>query len=105
MAEQVTWVYIQSERHLYTVGFYDAKGVWHTDSDHESKELAAERVHHLNGGTSPLAPTIAQALQEMIDTFYEGSAAQHSVRIKAIDLLQEREQHLSANLENLAASR
>lgn len=47
------WVYIRSEPSLWTVGFYgpDADGAkWHSDSDHESREAAAERVHWLNGG-------------------------------------------------------
>lgn len=48
------WVYIKSEPRLWTVGFYgpDADGArWHSDSDHESREAAAARVHWLNGGT------------------------------------------------------
>ena len=44
------YVYLLSEPGLYTVGFYDPSGKWHSDSDHNSKELAAERVHYLNGG-------------------------------------------------------
>ena len=44
------WVYIESERGLYTVGFYDHNGGWHPESDHNSKEEAAKRVHYLNGG-------------------------------------------------------
>ena len=44
------YVYIQSERTLWTVGFYSPDGEWHPDSDHSSKEEAAQRVHYLNGG-------------------------------------------------------
>jgi hypothetical protein len=44
------YVYIESEHGLWTVGFYDPKGNWHPDSDHDSKESAGERVHYLNGG-------------------------------------------------------
>ena len=44
------WVYIESEHNLWTVGFYSPDGVWHSDSDHDTKEKAAERVHYLNGG-------------------------------------------------------
>lgn len=44
------WVYQQTERSLWTVGYYDPKGVWHGDSYHETPEKAAERVHYLNGG-------------------------------------------------------
>jgi len=43
------WVYVRSEPGLYTVGFYDPDGNWHTDSDHADKESAAARVHYLNG--------------------------------------------------------
>lgn len=45
-----TYVYIRSEPHLWTVGFYDPDGKWHPESDHDSTDLAAERVHYLNGG-------------------------------------------------------
>ncbi|WP_167553110.1 hypothetical protein [Evansella clarkii] len=44
------WVYINSEPGLYTVGFYDPEGQWNPESDHGSREKAAERVHYLNGG-------------------------------------------------------
>jgi hypothetical protein len=45
----MTWVYIRSEPSLYTVGFYDPKGQWHPDSDHDTREGAAARVAYLNG--------------------------------------------------------
>jgi hypothetical protein len=45
-----TWVYVQSEPGLWTVGFYDPKGKWHPDKDCNSREEAAARVHYLNGG-------------------------------------------------------
>lgn len=50
------YVYIQSEHmaedgcDLFTVGFYDPSGRWQPESDHETSEAAAERVHYLNGG-------------------------------------------------------
>ena len=44
------YVYIQSEKHLWTVGFYDPQELFQTDSDHDSKESAAKRAHYLNGG-------------------------------------------------------
>lgn len=43
------WVYIKSEPGLFTVGFYDPTGRWHSDSDHNSREAAAARVAYLNG--------------------------------------------------------
>lgn len=54
------WVYIQSESKLWTVGFYAPDGQWHTDSDHRSKQSAAERVAWLNGYN----PSLDQALNE-----------------------------------------
>lgn len=44
-----TWVYVLSEPGLFTVGFYDPTGRWHSDSDHATREDAAARVHYLNG--------------------------------------------------------
>jgi hypothetical protein len=44
------WVYRRTEPGLWTVGFYAPDGTWHTDSDHDSAEAAAERVAWLNGG-------------------------------------------------------
>ena len=43
------YVYKETEKGLYTVGFYDPSGNWHPESDHDSREKAAERVHYLNG--------------------------------------------------------
>lgn len=48
------YVYIETEHNsqgsLWTVGFYDPKGEWHPDSDHDNRDEAAKRVHFLNGG-------------------------------------------------------
>jgi len=46
------YVYIRpkGEDVLYTVGFYDPNGKWNPESDHETREEAAKRVHYLNGG-------------------------------------------------------
>lgn len=46
------YVYIESERGLWTAGFYDPQGAWQPESDHASKEEAAARVHYLNGGST-----------------------------------------------------
>lgn len=35
---------------LWTVGFYTPDGKWIPESDHNSQEEAAKRVHYLNGG-------------------------------------------------------
>ena len=47
---RMSWVYIKSEPHLWTVGFYAPYGTWHTDSDHSTKDEAADRCAYLNGG-------------------------------------------------------
>lgn len=44
------WVYRKTETSLWTVGYYSPSGEWMTDSDHDTKEAAAVRVHYLNGG-------------------------------------------------------
>ena len=49
-----TWVYIQSEAGLFTVGFYAPDGTWHQDSDYKAdaqgRAAAAARCNYLNGG-------------------------------------------------------
>ncbi len=47
---QIIYVYIKSEQNLWTVGFYNPRGIWESESDHSTPEAAAERVHWLNGG-------------------------------------------------------
>lgn len=44
------YVYFRSEPGLYTVGFYKPNGEWEPESDWDSTEGAAKRVHFLNGG-------------------------------------------------------
>lgn len=48
----MSYVYIQSEPALWTVGTYDG-GEWEPESDHGSPAAAAERVRFLNGGSVP----------------------------------------------------
>ncbi len=43
------WIYKQTEPGLFTVGFYAPDGSWNTDSDHGSREEAANRAAFLNG--------------------------------------------------------
>lgn len=59
-----TWLYIQSESSLWTVGFYGPSGQWQPESDHGSPDEAAARVHWLNGGTAP----------ELIEQIRDGAA-------------------------------
>lgn len=48
-----SYVYIQSEPKLWTVGFYEPIGKWHAEKDCNDPDEAAERVHWLNGGNEP----------------------------------------------------
>lgn len=43
------YVYIKSEPNLFTVGFYKPDGKWEPESDHSTREEAANRVAWLNG--------------------------------------------------------
>lgn len=47
------YVYQRTEPSLWTVGYYDPSGKWHSESDHGSPNEAAKRVRWLNGGTEP----------------------------------------------------
>lgn len=61
------YVYIRSEENLWTVGFYDPIGEWHSDSDHETKADAADRVAHLNGCTELLLERIERLEQRVAE--------------------------------------
>lgn len=58
----MSYVYIESEPGLFTVGFYDPRGAWHSDSDHDSRQSAAARVAYLNG-----ADAVREALDEALN--------------------------------------
>jgi hypothetical protein len=47
------YVYLRSEPNLFTVGFYDPSGKWHSESDCGSSEEAAGRAAFLNGALPP----------------------------------------------------
>lgn len=47
------WLYLQSEKCLYTVGIFHPNG-FQPDSDHVTREAAAARVNYLNGGTGQM---------------------------------------------------
>lgn len=60
------YVYLQLEPLLFTVGFYTPNGVWVSETDHGSKEEAADRVHYLNGGKLETSPTTIELASIMI---------------------------------------
>lgn len=65
----MAYYYKKTEQYLWTVGTDDYNDKWYPESDHDSKESAAARVHFLNGGTdyyNTMAETIA-ALTEKIE--------------------------------------
>lgn len=48
--KELCYVYLKSEQGVWTVGFYLPDGEWYPESDYNSSEEAAKRVHYLNGG-------------------------------------------------------
>lgn len=44
------YVYIESEKGLWTVGFYNPQGKWIPTIDYDKEEDARKEVHYLNGG-------------------------------------------------------
>lgn len=61
----MTYVYLRTEPRLWTVGFYTPDGQWEPESDHGSKDAAAERVRVLNGGGSAI--DVAELIKERDD--------------------------------------
>lgn len=59
------WVYIKSERGLWTVGFYAPDGEWHPETDCNSTEYAAERCNYLNGGKPSVHEQLVEALKSI----------------------------------------
>jgi len=56
------YVYIQSEKSLWTVGFYKPNGEWVPESDYDTKERAAERTAWLNGSRPTMPQSVIEAL-------------------------------------------
>ncbi|MFW6116664.1 MAG: hypothetical protein ACOC6F_02960 [bacterium] len=61
------YLFIQSEQSLWTVGYYDEGGGWHPESDHDSPEEAAKRVHYLNGGAEEINMDLLEACEAAYD--------------------------------------
>ena len=45
------YIYKRTEEQLWTVGYYDPSGKFQPESDHDTSEEAAKKVHWLNGGS------------------------------------------------------
>ena len=58
------YVYIQSERCLWTVGFYDPSGKFIPESDYSSMIAAATRVAYLNGGYPESTRNFMQSIED-----------------------------------------
>jgi excisionase family DNA binding protein len=73
------YVYIKTEQCLWTVGHYNPNGNFVSESDHSTKDLAADRCHYLNGGNNvtSIQPVLlnfdglAQKLDVKKSTLYE----------------------------------
>ena len=68
------YVYIRSERELWTVGFYSPDGTWNPESDHTDHEKAAQRVAWLNGSGKnhedcDASEVVRRYLQSKIDLY------------------------------------
>jgi hypothetical protein len=66
----VSYVYIQSEPCLWTVGHHGPNGEWHPDSDHGSREDAGARVAYLNGGASPGLISASKGFAAYIEEYF-----------------------------------
>lgn len=55
------WFYKRTEPGLWTVGYYGPNDTWQTESDHDSPDEAAVKVHYLNGGCNRLCSQEKQA--------------------------------------------
>ena len=69
-----TYLYIQSERNLWTVGFYDADGKWYAEKDYDSPQKAAERVAYLNGTVKVMQRCCAEPVTEILDAIRDSLA-------------------------------
>lgn len=93
------YVYIQSESNpdLFTVGFYKPDNSWEPDSDHPTKEEAADRVAYLNGEkiTKEHLPDLVKAYAEK-----DGSDGTATYRDVVTDILHLAKKDLDICSEN-----
>jgi len=75
------WVYIQSERELWTSGHYQPNGDWCPESDHSTKAQAAARVHYLNGGNPMPLPVLVKAARAAVATIRSKDQCPTPIRV------------------------
>lgn len=64
----MSYVYIRPRgENLYTVGFFEPDGTWHSESDHSTRDEAAARVNYLNGGPSRDVVQALDAISAVIE--------------------------------------
>ncbi len=82
-----TWLYLQSEPGLWTVGWYEPNDKWHAESDHDSEEKAAARVHYLNGGHACACKEtadLAKSLEVILTYLEDGALATAKDRLNSL---------------------
>ncbi len=101
------WTYKISEPGLFTVGFYSPSGGWHSDSDYNSREEAAQRVSLLNGETrdassgAAAVEQIRESLQNFVESLDDGRDNWHlSEREMGRYIVNRYIEHVSAEMNN-----
>lgn len=60
------YIYKNTGRGVFAVGFYDPDGKFVTETVYPEHEAAAERIHYLNGGIDPeVFSTVVEDLRAM----------------------------------------
>ena len=99
------YVYIQavSEVRLYTVGFYSPNGVFNAESDHSTREEAAERVHWLNGGTASPEPEVEaeEPPRLALDETFWDEAVYGSTQLPPIPPFNPKHEAFNVSLKNI----
>jgi hypothetical protein len=81
----MSYIYIQSEPSLWTVGFYDPHGKFVAQSDHDSEEGAEKQVRLLNGGSTEDMAARVSAL--------ERTASEYRLSIARAEQVKERRRY------------
>ena len=64
------WVYLRTEKRLWTVGYYRPDGKFETDDDFDDRDAARDRVAYLNGGSDKdRFASIEEEIERLRQTF------------------------------------